>query len=265
MAGEHGYSAIVEVLLGVAPAAATTASLEGWLPLHSAAHGGYAAVTQLLLDAAPATAMAAAEEVAWLPLHLAARQGHAVAAQLLLTAAPEAAMVADDDDFLPLHLAARGGHASVAKVLLTAAPAAATVGTATGFNPLHMAIGGIHYMIGCSEVARCLLVGAPDAASLAILAAAGDPARHLFADCVSACIPLTKTEWALVPTPCYGLGRSLPSAFEHSADQAAHVVRRLPPADGQRLHTVGLCLVRMQRRTHVALPPDVTGKLILPF
>ena len=37
-----------------------------------------------------------------------------------------------------------------------------------------------------------------------------------------------------------------------SADQARQVVRRLPPADSQRLRTAALCLARLQRRMPVS-------------
>lgn len=60
------------------------------------------------------------------------------------------------------------------------------------------------------------------------------------------------------------LGRSLSSAFEHSASQAARVVHRLLPA-AQGLHTFGLYLVRAQRQACFVLPPYVVGKLMSMF
>jgi hypothetical protein len=56
-------------------------------------------------------------------------------------------------------------------------------------------------------------------------------ALPLFADSVIARLPLAADEWALVPTPCPGLGRALPAALAHSAIQASTLVQHLPAAD----------------------------------
>lgn len=75
--------------------------------------------------------------------------------------------------------------------------------------------------------------------------------------------PLTCAEWSMVPTPCPGLGAALPAVLERSADEAALLVRHLPPADSERLRTVALCLVRTQRRCRVALPAEIVSRLLM--
>ncbi|KAL4432879.1 hypothetical protein ABPG77_008205 [Micractinium sp. CCAP 211/92] len=69
-------------------------------------------------------------------------------------------------------------------------------------------------------------------------------------------------QWARVPAPCPDLGRALPAALAHSHEQARQVVRRLPPEDVTRLHIYARALARLRRRVHVALPGDVTGRLL---
>ena len=88
-------------------------------------------------------------------------------------------------------------------------------------------------------------------AALADLCRASESAvaRQLLPDFIVSHLPLTAAQWALVPViPLPGLGRSLPAALASSVDQACQLVRRLPPADAQRLHTAALCLARQQRR-----------------
>ena len=118
---------------------------------------------------------------------------------------------------------------------------------------------------GFEAAARCLAAAAPAHAALAALAAAGAPAQPFIADCVAAHLPLSDTEWRLVPAACQGLGRALPAALEHSTAQAAHVVHRLPAADKQRLRTAALCLARAQRVTRVALPGEVAARVMALF
>ena len=79
---------------------------------------------------------------------------------------------------------------------------------------------------------------------------------------VAARLPLTEEEWALVPTPCPGLGRALRAALAKSDAQAAKVVRRLEPADAERLRTFALCLARLQRCLEIPLPPAVARILL---
>ena len=97
-----------------------------------------------------------------------------------------------------------------------------------------------------AAAAGALLRAGPAAAVLATLAANGDLALPLFTDFLLAPggLPLSAADWALVPTPCPGIGRALPAALACSPDQAAQVVRRLPPADVASLRSGAVCLSR---------------------
>ena len=199
----------------------------------------------------------------WLPLHLAK---DAAVGQLLLQAAPAAALTAGRHGWLPLHTAARGGRAGMVQLLLQTAPELAMVRDSKGDAPLHVAIrftwSGRQ---GCWAAASLLAAAMPANAALAALPAARPSRLPLFAGCVAAHLPLGDADWALVPAPCRGLGRVLPAALKCSAAQAAQVARRLPAADAQRLRTFALCLARAQRRTRVALPAEVAGRLAALF
>ena len=140
-----GKEAAVRLLLEVAPEAALIADVEGWLPLHAAAHGNRAETVHLPLDAAPAALAADAADRHSLRLAL-IRLGepHSTeAVRMLLEAAPAAAMTADAAGQLPLHKAAYYGKAEGMRLLLEAAPAAVQTADAAGRLPLHVAaIGG---------------------------------------------------------------------------------------------------------------------------
>ena len=47
---------------------------------------------------------------------------------------------------------------------------------------------------------------------------------------------------------CEGLSQYLPAVQACSVDHARQLVRRLPPAQTQRLRTLALCLARVQQR-----------------
>ena len=67
---------------------------------------------------------------------------------------------------------------------------------------------------------------------------------------IAKCFPLSPQKWGLIPlVPIPGLGRVLPAALAASPTVAREVVRRLPPADFDRLRTAALCMARMQRCT----------------
>ena len=75
-------------------------------------------------------------------------------------------------------------------------------------------------------------------------------------------------DFAVDDGPCPGLGRALPATLACSADQAGRLVRRLPPADVQRLRTFLLCLGLLQRRCGtqrhgpLELPPGVVRRIL---
>ena len=158
--------------------------------------------------------------------------------RLLLQAAPAAAMVAPAVGWLPLHCAANRGHAAVVRLLVQAGPAAATATTLDGQTPLQLAL-----LNGHMAAARALLGAGPASSVLTALAAAGDPALPLFPDFLltDGRLPLAAPDWALVPSPCPGLGRVLPAVLDCSPDQAAHLLQRLPAAERARLRTAALC------------------------
>lgn len=86
------------------------------------------------------------------------------------------------------------------------------------------------------------------------------PARLLFPSShfllATARLPLAAHGWALVPTPCPGLGPALPTALQCACEQAAQVVQRLPAADRARLRLAALCLHGR------GLPADVAALIL---
>jgi len=76
--------------------------------------------------------------------------------------------------------------------------------------------------------------------------------------------PLTAAEWERVPDACPGLGAALPAVLARSAQEAALLVRRLPPADRQRLCTTAMCLGCAQRRPGgiPVLPTPVVWRIL---
>ena len=145
------------------------------------------------------------------------------------------------------------------RVLLNAAPQAATAATADGHTPLQLTLG-----VGHTATARVLLSAGPAAAVLAALAAAAAvqgsaTALPLFSDFLLAPgrLPLAAADWALVPLPCPDIECALPAALAcRGRDQAAQVVRRLPPAMTASLRTSALCLGRHR------MPGDVAPLIV---
>lgn len=89
-----------------------------------------------------------------------------------------------------------------------------------------------------------------------------DAALPLFGE-VAARWPLLPELWhELVPCPCPGLAAALPAVLARSVDEAACLVRHLPEAERQRLHTAALCLGRAQRVHEVPLPPAIAAKVL---
>ncbi|KAL4432163.1 hypothetical protein ABPG77_005925 [Micractinium sp. CCAP 211/92] len=83
----------------------------------------------------------------------------------------------------------------------------------------------------------------------------GPEAWPLFGDLVAARLPLAEAEWAPLPAPCPGLLPALPAALAHSLEQARRLVRRLPPAEKQRLRVAALWLGQeRQREARTRLP-----------
>ena len=234
--GASAEAEIVQLLLAAAPQAAMAADNIGMLPLHRALDNrgstGEAAVP-LLLAAAPGAAMVA-DEAEWLPLHYSAMRSADAVGQLL-GVAPQAAMAADDGGRLPLHYAS---SEAAAQLLLAAAPATAMVRDAGGCLPM-----AAQLEFGHLAAARAVLPATEAHAALAVLAAAGGMALPLLAD-IAYQRPLSRADWQLVPTPCPGLFAALPAVARRSRAEAGQLVRRLLPAERQRLQASALCLSR---------------------
>ena len=141
---------------------------------------------------------------------------------------------------LPLHIAAYSSHETVVRLLVEAAPQAAAA-IRPGGAPLQLACRQGH-----TFTAHALLGAGPAAAVLAALAAAGAVGLSLFPDSLLAPgrLPLAAADWVLVPSPCPGIERALPTALAYGPEQAAQVVQRLPPAKAASLCTAALCLGR---------------------
>jgi hypothetical protein len=97
------------------------------------------------------------------------------------------------------------------------------------------------------------------------LSQGGEKMQPLFADFILARLPLSEAEWALVPSPCRGLGRALPAALAQSSTQAGRLVQHLPPAHAERLRTAARCLARAQRHSQVLLPTPIVWRLLSHF
>ncbi len=296
-AANRGHAEAAALLFDAAPAAALATDLDGLLPLHRAAYSGCTPAVAMLLEAAPQAAWAAADE-GRLPLHEACRDA---AVELLLAAAPETASVFDDDDTLPIHLASKFGFTPVVEQLLRVAPATAMATDHELQTPLHKAVLGgsettvrvllqvapetadfrdaddrcpLSYALRYHRrwqspefeaIARLLVAATPRPIALVELRFAGVATLSFFTEYVAAHLPLYKPEWELVPKECPDLGRTLPAALACSPAQAAQVTRRLEGDDKLRLRTFSLGLARLQRRTGLALPAELAGRLMAMF
>lgn len=264
VAAMYGNSAALEALLRHAPETAATASFNSMTPLHAAAKHGSVAAVQLLLAAAPQTALAG-DVQGFCPAHAAAQHGHSAVLSLLLAAAPACATARDGDGWMPAHVAALNGHPPALSVLLAAAPATASARTFRGHLPIDVAVELILDAAMQPDTVRALLPHGDTRAVLRALKSGGPQLAPIFADFVLARLPLSPTLWALLPAQCPGLGRVLPAALEHSVEQAASLVRHLPPADRLRLCMAALCLARTQKRLQCHLPQPVLWTVLSMF
>jgi hypothetical protein len=167
-------------------------------------------------------------------------------------------MAIDADGRTPLHHAAMWGAAPCVDLLLAAAPEAAAVHDGPFSSELPLEIAIRRHTWGAT---RSLLSAGPAAMVLRVLSlpdfCGGEALHPLFTDFVMVRLPLSESDWALVPSPCRGLGRALPAALAHSSAQACSRVQHLPPADAERLRTAALCLARVQRCQKVQLPTPI--------
>ena len=214
------------------------------------------------------------------PLHYAARNPYAeaaVAAIKALVAAGADVRAKDDNGREPMHSAVQNTSAKATVAAMQALLSAGTDAWAKnkrGYTPLRLLMqknpnpSDLSWSLNDGDLmASVLLAAGPTDAALEDLRSASSAyAELLLPDFIVSRAPLTAAQWASVweaaPDPCPGLGRTLPTALACSADQARQLVRRLPPADAQRLRAFLLCPGLLQRRCGpsrepLALPPDV--------
>ena len=242
---------------------------EGCSPLFFAAEEGNPAVVGLLLDAAPSppTAALTADADGWTPLHVAATcndDAHLATARLLLRAAPSAALHPSHAGETPLHVAAAEGCPRKASLLAAAAPRALVQLCVAGQTPLHAAL-ALKSEKARAATVRALLPMGSDTETLLVLNVTLPQSLPFFADFVIARPALSTINWALVPSPCPGLGRALPAALAHSPGQAPCLVARLPQGDKDRRRAFALALHRAQACTRICLPQPLVWRMLSLF
>ena len=228
---------------------------DGYEPLHYAARNQNAEA----VVAAMRALIAAGSDLETLgdghtPLEHAARNNNAEAAaaavRTLLAAGADVGARNFDLRRAPLHCAAVRSNAEAARLLL-AAGADVRAKDRLGRTPLALMLRETATPAQL-PAATLLLAGPTDEVLDDLRGASNEWTRLLLPAFIARHAPLTDAQWeavwALVPTaPCPGLGRTLPAALASSVAQASQVVRRLPPADAQRLRTCALCMARTQR------------------
>ena len=177
-----------------------------------------------------------------------------------------------------MHFAAHFGRPEAVSYLLETAPILVAIVDSSGMPPLSLALAELARRQAEQPAAmtrrraamderlldtvRRLLPAVPAATALSGLAGAGPLVQQqLFSDAVTCHLPLSPAEWLLVPPTCPNLIHALPAALRHSQEQAAQLVRRLPPADKARLRTAVLSMARVQRLAHAALPPVLMERI----
>jgi ankyrin repeat protein len=135
----------VVTLLIAARSDVSMACVDGYTPLHIAAHKGYTGVVSVLLETAGVDMNAAltdGRDAGVTPLFLAAEDNRLDVLKLLIAAGADVNM-ARADGYTPLHMAAQNGHAGVVSALLEAAGVdlnkAPADGATAGVTPLYIA------------------------------------------------------------------------------------------------------------------------------
>lgn len=251
--------------------AATNSSADALLQMHRALNGcprdsrGMQLVT-LLRTAVPATvsALTSRHET---PLYVAASRHWPAAIQLLLAAAPRLVTVPTSSGELPLHAAADDVLST--QLLLEAAPQTAYVPDGAGRVPLKHGLRAATSTAGwlnreeAHAAVRMLMGCGPLEQPLRIVASYCPEHCSFVIDLLTVrSEPLSAAQWALIPSPCPGLGRALPARLAVSPEQARQVVRSLPPADQLRLHTAALSIHRAQHVTGIALPAPIVSRIL---
>ena len=284
-----GHTAIVRELLAAAPQAANIRAGVDVLysPLHAAVVGEHLEAARAILQAAPQTALLS-NSGGRLPLHdaaaLADRPESAKWVQMLLAAAPETATATFLENYTALHIAAVQGNAAAVQLLVQAAPEALHMSAGQEeLTPFEAALSvaaaaaarqaeqpdadnelQFKHPSAYLDAARPILAALPPDTSLPSLSVLDAPFIPLFPD-VAAHWQLTAAQWALIPSPCPGLGKALPATLQRSEAEAALLVAHLPPADSARLRTFALALHRAQRQLGVFLPAELAGRILSLF
>ncbi|KAL4425191.1 hypothetical protein ABPG75_009207 [Micractinium tetrahymenae] len=261
-AAGRGHTACVQALLA-AGADPNLGDSRDCGPLHAAALSGRpACVAALLAGGAAADSSSLAGAVARHGLSAADMAASAACVQQLLAAGARPA-APGPLAWATVHTAAYSGNAPALRLLLAAQPDAALFRTSEGQTPLGLALSGRH-----PAAALCLLqhsVLPPPREVLSLLQQRQGPYINWLPplyDALAARQPMTAAEWALVPTPCDGLGAALPAVLERLTAEAALLVQHLPSADRQRLQTAVLCLSRTQQKLRLALPAPLVWRML---
>ncbi len=255
VSGGHATCAAALLAAGADPGTAITSQLT---VLHLAAVTGSAACIQALLNAGANPSAGAPSGLT--PLHFAAAAADSrCAAALLAAGASPSAVAWDNDGAAPIHAAVALGRRAALRLMLAAQPQAALVADARGRTPLEMALQRGHALCALALLRSGALPSAGEALSLLCQHSAWGP---LYA-ALAARHPLTAAEWALVPSPCHGLGSALPSVLQRCTWEAALLVRHLRRAARQRLRCFALCLsTEQRRRTIPTLPSSLAWRLL---
>lgn len=166
------------------------------------------------------------------------------------------------------HLGVQGGMRNL-PALLEAAPHATLQRIPGGKLPLDLALQWER-----DDVARYLLLHGTLPLSGEVLSSIRRrrgpdvPVPADFAAVVVARQELTSAEWStLEPVPPrrpqHSLAAALPAVLQRSEQEAALLMRCLPPEDRTRLRTLALCLARAQRQQCTPLPPVLVRRLLL--
>lgn len=269
------HSEVVQLLLEAAPHTAAAAMDSGLMPMAIAVVKRDIETARLLLAACPEAAHWAPDRSPW-PLNVAVCEGPVEMVRLLLAAAApggatEVGGPAWHDAQPRRGCTCRLGLAGVTRHVLPLAAVQAQKHVECLGIALTKAVksqhggGGIltpaEYVAIAGLLLHALLLDGQQPAPLSSLCCGGELALPLYADVVLA-RALTAEQWQLVPAPCPGLGCTLPSVLERSEAEAALLVAHMPAAKQQRLRTAALCLHRAQKRTRVALPSSIVGRLM---
>lgn len=205
ISGGHAGCVVALLAAGADPDTPITSQLA---VLHLAALTGSAACIEALLGAG-----AAPRAISWrclTPLHFAAAADDSRCAAALLAAGADPSAVAEENGgAATVHAAASLGRRAALRLMLAALPQAALARDTQGQTPLALALQQGHSLCALALLRAGRPPPAREALALLRQHSAWDP---LYA-ALATRQPLTAAEWALLPTPCHGLGSALPAVL----------------------------------------------------